>query len=57
MITRIEINEYTDWIVKNFHPRFPNKGEWLKIGDKTKKIYFTRELFELFENDIRLNTR
>ena len=51
-MSRERINEYIDWIVKNFQPRFPNKGEWLKIGDKTKKIYFTRELLDLFENDI-----
>lgn len=51
-MTREQINNYTDWIIKNFQPHFPNLGEWLKIGDKSKKIYFTRELLELFENDL-----
>jgi len=47
-MSRERIQEYTDWIVKNFQPRFPNLGEWYKIGDKTNTIYYTRELYDIY---------
>lgn len=43
-MSRQEINDYTDWLIKNFQPFFPKLGKWLKIGDKTKKNIFYKRI-------------
>ena len=45
---------FADYLVKNYQPRFPNKGEWVKIIDsnKFKRVYTTTELLEIFKQQI-----
>lgn len=45
---------FADYLVKNYQPRFPNKGEWVKIIDsnKFKTVYTTTELLEIFKKEI-----
>jgi hypothetical protein len=44
---------FADYLVKNYQPRFPNKGEWVKIIDsnKFKRVYTTTELLEIFKKE------
>ena len=44
---------FADYLVKNYQPRFPNKGEWVKIIDrnKFKTVYTTTELLEIFKKE------
>ena len=44
---------FAEFLVKNYQPRFPNKGEWVKILDsnKFKTIYTTEQLLQIFKNE------
>ena len=44
---------FADYLVKNYQPRFPNKGEWVKTIDsnKFKTVYTTTELLEIFNKE------
>ena len=44
---------FADYLVKNYQPRLPNKGEWVKIIDsnKFKRVYNTTELLEIFKKE------